>query len=389
MRRLKVGNAPSTVRDCPTASEVVDNTIGAADLQTSHLSTSLASQDAPQLSTSVASQDTPQLSTSLASQDTLKMRVARAQRKIQDKKKPNTTTQARDNVIQGTISLLYGNKFHAKKEQVTCIRRLIYNRIDVILIAQTGFGKSLIMQVISILCKNTTSLVFLPLNEIVKEQVQKVNQIGGNALLLNADVKDIDKAIENARAGLYTHIFISPELASTPDFRSLLKDPKFKKRLALVVVDKAHLITQWGKKFRPEYAQLRYVRNLIGSSVPWFACSATLDPETLETVKKLLGFNDTNMHLEQTSIARKELVFRLGQIPKDKIAKYTSLRFLLDEAVDPPTIETYIDPAVFQGGSRLATPHKIPKTIVFFNTKLQAIEAHRSMSKYLQQLYPA
>jgi hypothetical protein len=53
------------------------------------------------------------------------------------------------------------------------------------------------------------------------------------------------------------------------------------------------------------------------------------------------------MHLERTSISRRELVFRLGQILKDTIAKYTSLRFLLDEAVDPLTIETYIDPAVF------------------------------------------
>jgi len=98
------------------------------------------------------------------------------------------------------------------------------------------------MQVISILYKNTTSLVFLPLNEIAKKQVQKVNQISGNALLLNADVKDIDKAIKNARAGLYTHIFISPKLTSIPNFRSLLKDPKFKKRLALVIINKAYLV---------------------------------------------------------------------------------------------------------------------------------------------------
>ena len=89
------------------------------------------------------------------------------------------------------------------------------------------------------------------------------------------------------------------------------------------------------------------MRNLIGSSVPWFACSAIFDPETLETVKKSLGFNNTNMHLKQTSISRRELVFRLGQILKDIIAKYTSLRFLLDEAVDPLTIKIYIDPAIF------------------------------------------
>ena len=42
--------------------------------------------------------------------------------------------------------------------------------------------------------------------------------MGGNVLLLNANVKNIDKALENARAGLYIYIFISPELASILSF---------------------------------------------------------------------------------------------------------------------------------------------------------------------------
>jgi len=108
----------------------------------------------------------------------------------------------------------------------------------------------------------------------------------------------------------------------------------------------------------------------------------------LETVKKSLGFSNTNMHFKQTSIAHKELVFCLGQIPKDTVTKYTLLCFLFNEAVNPPIIETYIDPTVFQRGSCLAILYKIPKTIIFFNTKVQAIKAHRSMFKYLQQLCP-
>ena len=54
----------------------------------------------------------------------------------------------------------------------------------------------------------------------------------------------MDKALKNARAGLYTHIFISPKLASILSFRNLLKDPKFKKQLALVIVNKAYLVMQ-------------------------------------------------------------------------------------------------------------------------------------------------
>jgi len=48
-------------------------------------------------------------------------------------------------------------------------------------------------------------------------------------LLLNANIKDINKALKNARASLYTYIFISSKLTSILFFRNLLKDPKFKK----------------------------------------------------------------------------------------------------------------------------------------------------------------
>ena len=61
-------------------------------------------------------------------------------------------------------------------------------------------------------------------------------------LLLNANIKDMDKALENAKASLYIHIFISPKLASILFFQDLLKDFEFKKRLALVIINKAHLV---------------------------------------------------------------------------------------------------------------------------------------------------
>jgi len=89
------------------------------------------------------------------------------------------------------------------------------------------------------------------------------------------------------------------------------------------------------------------MRNLIGSLAPWFAYSATFNLETLETVKKSLGFNNVNIYLKQTSITRRELVFCLGQILKDTVTKYTLLHFLLNKAVDPLVTKIYINPAVF------------------------------------------
>ena len=105
---------------------------------------------------------------------------------------------------------------------------------------------------------------------------------------------------------------------------------------------------QWGEKFRPKYAQLVcYVHNLIGNSVPWFACSATFNPKMLEMAKKSLGFNNANMHFKQIFIAYKKFVFCLGQILKDTVTKYTLLCFFFNKAVNPPTIETYINFTIF------------------------------------------
>ena len=87
---------------------------------------------------------TPQLSVNLACQVTPEAQ-AKARRLIQKKKKPDTTLKAQDSVIQQAISLLYSKGFHTKEIQVACIQRLIYNHINVILIAQTSFSKSLII----------------------------------------------------------------------------------------------------------------------------------------------------------------------------------------------------------------------------------------------------
>lgn len=121
------------------------------------------------------------------------------------------------------------------------IQRLIYNCIGVILITRSGLGKRF-----SVLRKDTTSNILLPLNEIAKEQVQNVNQIGGSALCLNADAEDTHKGIKLAKYAHYTLIFFSPELANTSPFRDVLRDPEFNNRLTIIVVHDAHLIVQRG-----------------------------------------------------------------------------------------------------------------------------------------------
>ena len=107
----------------------------------------------------------------------------------------------------------------------------------------------------------------------------------------------------------------------------------------------------------------------------------------MKAIKKSLYLIKSKMHLKQTFITYKELVFCLTQIPKDIITSYTSLHFLLDKAINPPITKSYINPAAFHQKSRSTILQKIQKTIIFFNTKAQAIEVYKKTLEYLKLLH--
>ena len=100
-----------------------------------------------------------------------------------------------------------------------------------------------------------------------------------------------------------------------------------------------------------------------------------------------LGLIKHTTYLKQTFITYKEFISRLIKIPKDIITAYISLRFVLNKAVDPPITKIYINPTVFYQKSYLATLQRILKTIIFFNTKNQAISIYKKTLEYLIQLY--
>ena len=269
--------------------------------------------------------------------------------------------------INEAIQLLY--PYAPREGQRNAIRQLIYKRKDLILIAKTSFGKSMILQAVSILICKSITVVVLPLDQIGQEQAEYITRIGGKPCFLNADTIS-EKVLVDVRNGKYTHVLVSPELAIGDKFHATAIDPVFKERLGLVVVDEAHLVSQWGRDFRTDYARLGQLRSLFGSYVPWFACSATLDAEALKQLKKGVGFED-DVSIMRTSIDRPELVIRTGWIPKNSHQKASALRFIFDK-----------------GGRTDAksTPRlqQIPKTIVFFDSKKDAYAAMQGCRNWLQ-----
>jgi DEAD/DEAH box helicase len=216
-----------------------------------------------------SSTNSASLDTEIVRADGATISEARRVSSEQIKRAQSIITQAvgKDTVIQmdaidEAIASLYPYK--PKPGQREALHHLIYSRKDLILIAGTGFGKSMILQAVSLLIQRSITLVILPLNQVGDEQCEFIRQIGGLPCFLNSETIG-PKLLNEVQQGCFTHVLISPELAINDDFRPIASLPSFKQQVSLVVVDEAHLVYHWGRAFRTVYSS-KSVAKLVRQS---------------------------------------------------------------------------------------------------------------------------
>ena len=128
---------------------------------------------------------------------------------------------------------------------------------DVLGIMPTGAGKSLCYQLPALLmgaAGRGVTIVISPLISLMVDQVKALNQAGVHAAYINSTLTEgqIRKALEYAGQGRYTLMYVTPERLGTAQFL----DFAGKASLAMVTVDEAHCISQWGQDFRPSYLEI-------------------------------------------------------------------------------------------------------------------------------------
>lgn len=183
---------------------------------------------------------------------------------------------------------------------------------DALGIMPTGGGKSLCYQLPSILLDGL-SFVISPLISLMKDQVDFLNEIGVPATFLNStlDELELNHRIEEIKQGKYKLIYIAPERLNTYLFKNLVKDIK----IAMVAVDEAHCISQWGHDFRPSYREIPKFINSLSYRPVVSAYTATATQAVLEEIKVLLelhspvesiiGFDRPNLFYEVNKVSNK------------------------------------------------------------------------------------
>ena len=180
---------------------------------------------------------------------------------------------------------------------------------DVLAVLPTGGGKSVCYQVPAIL-RTGLGLVISPLIALMTDQVEALKQQGVRAARLDSGVSLDDRSAiwRAARAGELDLLYVSPEgLASGAMLDRLAELP-----LALIAIDEAHCVSQWGHDFRPDYRTLGRLAEVF-PGVPRIAVTATADARTREDIVRSLRLEGAKVLVDsfarpnlQLSAVRKE-----------------------------------------------------------------------------------
>lgn len=190
---------------------------------------------------------------------------------------------------------------------------------DAVVLMPTGGGKSLCYQIPALL-RDGTALVVSPLIALMQDQVEALRQMGVRAAYLNSTL-EFDEAMQvmdALRSGALDLLYLAPERLANERTLALLESVP----LALIAVDEAHCVSQWGHDFRPEYLSLGELAARF-PEVPRIALTATADAPTRREIVARLGLDSARIFI--TGFDRPNIFYRI--VAKDN-ARQQLLTFL-------------------------------------------------------------
>lgn len=227
--------------------------------------------------------------------------------------------------LESALKHYFGyDSFRLGQRQI--IEQALQNQ-DLLIVMPTGGGKSLCFQLPALLKKGLT-VVVSPLIALMQDQVEALRDNGIGATFINSSlsayqVRSREQAILNGKVKL---LYIAPERLLSDRFLPFLDLVQHQIGISTFAIDEAHCVSEWGHDFRPEYRQLRQLRQRY-KGVPTLALTATATDRVRQDIIQQLALVQPSIHI--ASFNRPNLFYEVQ--PKQK-QNYTQLLQLIQQS---------------------------------------------------------
>ncbi|MEM7453342.1 MAG: ATP-dependent DNA helicase RecQ [Planctomycetota bacterium] len=221
------------------------------------------------------------------------------------------------------LNQIFGHE-QFRGSQLEIIQRTLDSCHSLVLMP-TGMGKSVCYQIPALVLageehtvpdstgRNLT-LVISPLIALMKDQVDALVRKGVSATFVNSSLlrDEREKRYRQIENGSFDLLYVTPERFRKHDFCEILA----KRHVALLAIDEAHCISQWGHDFRPDYTRVGEIREQLGSPVT-IALTATATPEVQQDIIRQLSLQPDEVRIFNAGIERPNLKLSVREVFND------------------------------------------------------------------------
>jgi ATP-dependent DNA helicase RecQ len=207
--------------------------------------------------------------------------------------KPSTMPQFQS--LEEALKHFFGyDTFRLGQRQI--VEEALQDR-DLLIIMPTGGGKSLCFQLPALL-KPGLTVVVSPLIALMQDQVDALQDNGIGATFLNSslsweDVRSREFAILKGKIKL---LYVAPERLLGEKFLPFLEQVRSQIGISAFAIDEAHCVSEWGHDFRPEYRQMKQLRQRY-PDVPILALTATATGRVRQDIIQQLTLKQPGIHV--------------------------------------------------------------------------------------------
>jgi ATP-dependent DNA helicase RecQ len=202
-----------------------------------------------------------------------------------------------------------------REGQAEAIQHVVEGRGRLLVVQKTGWGKSFVYFIATMLLRENglgPTLLVSPLLSLMRNQLAAASRMGVRAATINSDNRDDWSLVEAAlRRNELDLLLISPERLANEHFKTQVLS-SIAARIALLVIDEAHCISDWGHDFRPHYRLIERVARALPRNLRLLATTATANERVIADLQQVLG---PGLEISKGDLNRPSLTLQTIRLP--------------------------------------------------------------------------